>query len=223
MKQMHEIQKAILEIGSQENLRDLTLREIGKKVERITGEKADYRQKIKHHIDQLIKKGLLQLDSKNNKLQTRPVGVSRETSGLVSIPIVGSANCGPATQIAQEDIEGYLRVSSKLVKPQKTLFAIRAIGDSMNEANTEGGSINDGDFVIVDGNDTDAKNGDYVLSVIDGLANIKRLKRNDEDKTIALISESTNQYPPIYIHEEDIESNEYLINGKVIRVIKNVN
>ena len=57
-----------------------------------------------------------------------------------------------------------------------------------------------------------------VLSVISGLANIKRLTEDKANKQIVLQSESSQFFPPIHIHEDDLD--EYLVNGKVIEVIK---
>lgn len=78
-------------------------------------------------------------------------------------------------------------------------------------------AIEDGDYVIVDSGNINAKNGDYVVSVIDGLANIKKYLWDNKNLRILLVSESTHNYPPIFIHEDD----NFLINGKIIQVIKN--
>ena len=86
----------------------------------------------------------------------------------------------------------------------------------MNQAQigTEKLSIEDGDYVVVDSSNTSPRNHDYVLSVIDGMANIKKfVQRGDQ---IALISESAHSYQPILIHPDD----NYLVNGVVIQVIK---
>ena len=62
------------------------------------------------------------------------------------------------------------------------------------------------------------KNGDYVLSIIDGMANIKRYFRDLEYQRIILLSESSASISPIFIHRDDMDN--YLVNGKVIQVIK---
>lgn len=123
--------------------------------------------------------------------------------------------------VAESHIEGMLAVSRKLL-PKKNLsenlFAIKAVGSSMNRANINGKSINDGDYVIVSRDDMEIKNGDYVLSVISGLANIKRYVEDGKHEQIVLQSESDKFFPPIHIHKEDLD--EYFLNGKVIEVIK---
>ena len=85
----------------------------------------------------------------------------------------------------------------------------------------KGNTIEDGDFVIIDKNDKNPNNGDYVLSIIDDVANIKKFVRDRKNKQIILLSESTEDLPPIYIHPKDFS--EYIIGGKVIQVIKKPN
>jgi len=86
----------------------------------------------------------------------------------------------------------------------------------MNRAEIDGKKIDDGDYVIIDSQNCEAKDGEVVLSVIDGMANIKKFSVDEENNQIVLVSESTQNFPPIYIHQDD----DYMINGKVIQVIK---
>ncbi len=137
----------------------------------------------------------------------------------ISLPVVGAANCGPAELVAEENIDGYLKVSRKLLPDTKGLFALRASGNSLNKSNIEGKNIEDGDFVIIDPNYRYPKDGDYVLSIIDGLANLKKFKIDKKNNQITLVSESTEDYKPIFIHEGD----DYVVNGKVVGVIKKPN
>jgi len=90
---------------------------------------------------------------------------------------LGYADCGEAKQIAEEIPEGFLKISSKLLSATKNIFAIQAIGSSMNRAKIgkDNKSIEEGDFVIIDYDDKIPKNGEYFLSIIDGMA--KSLKK----------------------------------------------
>jgi repressor LexA len=206
---MHKIQEQILKLTDSKNLGQMTLREIGE----IIGEK--YPQKIKHHLDQLQKKGLLKIDRKAKIISRNsrgPVGNSK----LMSIPIVGAANCGPATIFANENIEGYLKISKSILRKCQNIFAIRAQGLSMNRAEINGQVIEDGDYLLVDSSQTSPSNGDIILSVIDDMANIKKYVWDEDNNQIVLVSQSTKDIPPIYIHEDD----SFMINGKVIQVIK---
>ena len=141
---------------------------------------------------------------------------SENSDIFLSIPIFGTANCGPRTIYANQNIEGYLKVSKKLLNKKNNIFALRAEGNSLNKANINGKSIEDGDFVIVDSQITSPNNGDYVVSVIEEMANIKKYVWDEKNSQIVLISESTQNYDPIYIHKDD----NIIINGKVIDVIK---
>lgn len=204
---MHKIQEKLLrniEIG---NLTGMTLREIGETIEEVSP------QKIKHHLSQLAKKGFIIYNPEKREIRRPPI-TSKE--GLVSIPIVGLANCGPANIFADERVEGYLKVSKKIAPKGSKLFILRAEGNSMNLANINRKTIEDGDFVVVDSTQKNFEPNKYVVSVIDGMANIKKLIEDKKNKRIILKSESTQDYLPIFIHPSD----SYHISGRVIDVIK---
>jgi SOS-response transcriptional repressor LexA len=206
---MHAIQEKLLKLISERNIGNLTLRQIGELVH----EKLP--QKIKHHLNQLEQKGFIVIDTKSEKI-SRTSNTPKTNDLLVSIPILGTANCGPATVYADENIEGYLKVSKRLISKQKGIFAIKAQGNSLNRASIKGKSVESGDFVIIDSNQTSPKDGDYVLSIIDNMANIKKFRLDASNERIVLLSESTQNLNPIFIHIED----DFRINGKVIDVIK---
>ncbi len=204
---MHKIQEKLLNIIEYKNLAGMTLREIG----RLIGEGSA--QKIKHHLTQLSKKGFITYNP--TKREIRKVReVSKE--GFFSLPIVGSANCGPATIFANENITGYLKISKKLAPRGGKLFILRAEGDSMNQASINGKNIKDGDFVIVDSEQKNPEAGYYIVSVIDEVANIKKFVHDRKNKRIILQSESTKEYLPIFIHEDD----KYEVSGRVVGVIR---
>lgn len=214
---MHKIQQELLRVAQEKNLGQYTLREIGSFI----GESSP--QKIKHHIQQLQTKGLIKIDKMKGIIKKTTQEWERSLSGntkLLTIPILGSVNAGPAQIFTETNIEGFLKISSTLLAPVKTkeprFFALKVSGVSMNRAKIEGKRIEDGDYVIVDVSDKHVKNGDIVLSIIDGMANIKRFFLDKENNQVVLMSESTKDFPPIYIHEDD----DFMINGKVVQVIK---
>ena len=179
---------------------------------------------VHQHLTMLESKGFLSRKKSQHRSMTvqspqlieSPYG---NTVGLdsISLPIVGSANCGPADILAEENIEGYLKVSKSLLNRRDGLFVVRASGDSMNKADFFGKTIENGDFVIIDSLDRNAKHGDYVLSIIDGCANLKRfiIDRNGQ-KLLVSESKSQKDYKPIFLHDAD----DFMINGKIISVIK---
>ncbi len=213
---MHNIQEKLLLLSEKKNLARLTLREMGEFI----GEQGSP-QKIKHHLIQLEKKGLIRVDKIKGLIQrTEPGWVKgfAKKARLLSIPILGSASCGPAELFAEQNVQGYLRVSDTLLGRKKAgnFYALKANGLSMNRASVDGKNIEDGDYLIIDNEISNPENGDVVVSVIDGMANIKRFILDRENEQIALLSESTKEFSPIYIHGGD----GYFVNGKVIQVIK---
>jgi len=175
-------------------------------------------QIAKYHLQQLEKRGLIQMNLDEGVLKLVQKGYNHATkSPLFAIPIVGAANCGPAVTYADQKVDSYLKISSSLLPRNKNrLFAIKADGDSMNRAKINGKSIETGDYVLVD-RETKYGNGDVVLAIVDGLATIKEFYLDRTHNRIILKANSDHEYMPIYIGEDD----QFIINGKVVDVIKN--
>lgn len=205
---MHVIQEKILELAKTKDVLELGIRPLGREIG------VDKPQLVKHHLLRLQKLGLIKSKSVIEFRNALAHSSSLQPS-LVEIPVVGSANCGPATLIAEEQTDHYLKVSESILRKRGNIFALVAKGDSMNKSNINGLNIEEGDYVIVDSDQRAPSQGDYILSVIGNCANIKRYART-KDGNIALLSESTENYPPIYIGEDD----QFIVNGKVIQVIK---
>lgn len=214
---MNDTQVHILELAKTTDINTLGIRELARQL-------GVHPQTAKYHREQLIKKGQLK--------RTGVFRASRVDEGLlvgaqlVTIPYLGAANCGPATRVAGAEPVGEICVSSRLLERAcdlDSLFAVKADGTSMNQAHLYGETIDDGDFVIVDSARVPEK-GDYVVATVNNLANIKRfLPELDSDgqlSRIALISESTEEYEPIFIHPED--QSEGLIAGVALHVVKRV-
>jgi SOS-response transcriptional repressor LexA len=210
---MNQNQQKILELIKQKDISGMSFRAIGRELD------IPNPQTVIYHIKKLKDKGLLYFDTKNRQRVSKPKAFLVDK--LFNIPILGSANCGPAMELAQEDVQGYLKISQKLVKKTKPdgLIAIKAVGESLNNANIEGDSIEDGDYVIVDCK-KEPQNSDYVLSIIDEAANFKQFFKDKKKKEIRLVSNSTIDIAPIVLHEQDIETSNYRVNGVVVRVVK---
>ncbi len=198
MKKLDEKQQKILDLARRKDISDMTLTDIKKE----TG--INHLYKVKYHLEQLRKKGLIYMDPEGKKqkaTQTKGFFVDN----LLSIPIVGYANCGPAMELADEQVQGHLKISKRLVKctNPESLIALRAVGNSLNKANIQGEKVKDGDYLIVDCK-KQPENKDYILSVIDGAANFKKFFKDDKKKEIRLVSESTQDIAPIILHEEDL-------------------
>lgn len=176
-----------------------------------------------YHVKKLQDAGYLEKEigrSRSLKAMNIPFGnfLYNKLPSYFSLPVLGSANCGPANIFAVEDPREYMTISLEKLgrKSKEGLFVLEAEGDSMNSAKigAEKNSIEDGDYVIIDSAVIVPSEGDYVLSILDGCANIKKFKKVDGRP--ALISESTKDYKPIFLSSAD----NFMVNGKVIAVIK---
>ncbi len=221
---LHPIQSKLLELSQRENLAELSLRQMAEAI----GQPKESPQKIKHHLLQLQKKGFLTIDRSRGTME-RAGSSSRLTTGLLkarktasrlfTLPVIGTASCGPETIFAEENFDGFLRVSSKLLGQSRPngLYAIKASGTSMNRANVNGKSIEDGDYIVVDSKRTNAVTNDVVLAIVDDKAVVKRLIDDTANGQVVLKSDSSFDYDPIYLHPDD----KFVISGKVVAVIKN--
>lgn len=221
---MNSIRTSLKNLAEEVDLSTLSLREIGRRIG-LEGEK-NHPETIRYHWRKLFEAGEVPVlyDGRSNLRRSSSVdrtAVLGDQAKLVSIPIFGRADCGPATKVAEQEDLGTLRISSTLLhtRDYSSLYALQAAGDSMNRAVVDGRTINDGDYVIVDRRLTSPQNGDCVVAVVDGLANIKRFYR--EKDRITLLSESTEQFDPIFIHPED--QSDSLIGGKVVQVVAKPN
>jgi len=177
-----------------------------------------------YHVKKLQDAGYLEkVEGRSRSLKANNITFGGLSSKVMpeylSLPVLGSANCGDATIFAVEEPREFVSVSvSKLGRKSKEgLFILEADGDSMNLAKIglEKMSIDNGDYVIIDSNKNTPSEGEYVLSIIDGCANIKKFAKIDGK--FALVSESTNlEHKPIYIGT----AGDYMVNGKIIGVIK---
>ncbi len=215
---MNDYQQKLYQLSQTSDLGKMSLRQIAKLIGA-----DDKPQIVKHHLLQLEKAGLLQLNIEEGIIRPTKKGfnVALTRSPFYSLPIVGAANCGPANIYAEERIQGYLKVSSKMLPRKKQdLFVLIADGPSMNRAEVrEGVTIEDGDFVVVDSTYKIPKNGDIVVAIIDGMATIKRYNEDKQNQRVVLEADSTEKYHPIFIHEGD----NFVVSGKVVEVIKKSN
>lgn len=211
---MNETQEQILELAKHKDINALGIRELARQL-------GVHPQTAKYHREQLIKKGLLR---RTGTFRASRVDQNMlDGADLVTIPYLGAANCGPAARFAGAEPAGQLSISSRLLHTKKlsSLFAIKADGNSMNQARLYGETIEDGDFVIID-SEAEPKNNDYVVATVNNLANIKKYAPefgiDGTLQRITLLSESTDKYEPIFIHPED--EAEQLIAGVAVQVIK---
>lgn len=208
---MHPIQQKLLDIAKLQDITKL------RRIDLVEMVNCEYPSQITHHLNQLVKRG--DLVRKDGRL----VPALSTNAGLLRIPVMGEADCGEATKYADGRIVDNLAVSPSVLKPKLSnkLYALIARGDSMNQAVVEGKTIEDGDYIIVEKKDDYVpKDGDIIVSIIAGLANVKRLRRDNERQRILLLSESRRQkdFAPIVISDQD----DFSVDGKVVDIVKGV-
>ncbi len=213
---MNENFKKILEYSKNNDIPSIGYREVARQL----GIKNP--QTIIYYLKKIESEGWLYYDPKT-KTKKPAKRKAFAVDNFFNIPVLGAANCGLATELAEQKIQGFVKISQKSLNlsAPDNLMAIKAIGNSLNKADIKGDSIDEGDYVIVDCSKKIPTNGDYVLSIIDGAANFKRFYKDDQKKEIRLVSESTSDIPPIVLHEDDVNDSSYMVNGVVVRVIKN--
>ena len=109
----------------------------------------------------------------------------------VEVPIVGTASCG-CLLLAEENIEGTLPVSARLVPPPYRYFILRASGDSMNQKGIENGHM------VLVRQQSIARYGDSVVALVDDEATIKEL-RTTKDAVILQPKSSNKKHRPIVL------------------------
>lgn len=209
---MHEIQQKLLSLAETTDLGSVSYYALAK----LLG--VNHHNKVRFHLEQLIRKGLL-VRNKNTGSIAKVIN-GEVFRGFISIPIMGEANCGVPLIFAENTIKGFLRVSPSSLRTNRLekIYALKAVGDSMNATNIHGRSIESGDYVLVEDTST-VNHGEVVVSIIDGAANIKRLLIDGANHRLILLSESQEPLPPIVIDESDIDSH-YQVAGRVIDIIK---
>lgn len=121
------------------------------------------------------------------------------------IPIVGTVAAGNLT-LAEQVVDNFVRVSTKLAKPGQDYFILRVKGDSMNRA-----GIRNGDLVLVRQQPT-AREGEIVVATVDDEATVKYFHR--DRGVVILRPDSTDEsFRPIILSEQ------LMIQGVVVQTL----
>ena len=212
---MNAIQQQLLKLADTVDLGKVTYYKLSKDLQ------VDHPFKVKYALDQLVKKGHLLRNLQTGSISTPKSDTT--SRGLINIPYYGEVNCGEALTFADNEIKSYLRLSPSVMGDSslKGVFALKAVGKSMNEASINGKPVYEGDYVIAKRAEAySPKNGDYVISVIWGAANLKQFHRDSKNRQILLMSQSSDDLPPIVISEQDAdEIGAYFVAARAIDVI----
>lgn len=155
------------------------------------------------HLNALEKMGYIRRDpSKPRAIEIVEDDFYLTRRELVNVPIVGTITAGEPI-LATQNIEGYFPVPMEYM-PNEQTFMLNVKGNSMIEA-----GIFDGDQILVKVQNT-ARNGDYVVALIDDSATVKTFYK--EDGHIRLQPENSSMDPIIV--------NDVKILGKVIGLFR---
>ncbi|MCX6565128.1 MAG: peptidase S24 [Candidatus Aminicenantes bacterium] len=195
-KELHPIQKKLLDI-LKNNIEDpLTIREIQGMLD------ASSTSVVAYHIAQLEKRGFL----KKNPLNPKDYHILKDgpEKQIVYLNLYGLAHCGARGSILEGDPIDRIPLSARLISfPASEAFMVKAKGDSMEPL------IHEGDLIIARKCNS-AENGRIVVCINNGEALIKKIKR--ESKNTILISENS-KHPPF------LASKKFRIEGEVRGII----
>lgn len=148
------------------------------------------------YLDALVEKGYIKKDRTPRSIKL--VEDFKEIDGQTElIPLLGTASCGTPAFFADDNVEEFIPVDTKLLNNfnKHSYFLIRTSGTSMNKA-----GIKDDSLVLVEKLDS-YTDGDRVVAVLDGLATIKRLHQGKD--AYVLTPESTDpKHKPIIVKDE---------------------
>jgi repressor LexA len=163
------------------------------------------------HLNALETKGYIRkVEGKARGIIVTADEAGKAPDEMVRVPLVGSVACGMPIW-AEEMIEEWIPLSTKLVGYHQDVFMLRAKGDSMNLA-----GIDDGDFIVFRKQST-ALPGEKVVVLIGTEATVKQVKF--EKDRVVFEPMSTNKEHKVIVPKPGT----FMIQGKVIGVIKNFN
>jgi repressor LexA len=159
------------------------------------------------HLNALEMKGYIErVDNKARGILL--VNEGRKADDMIQVPLVGNVACGMPIW-AEEMIEEIVSLPRTFVKYAKDVFMLRAKGDSMDLA-----GIEDGDYILFHKQDT-ADAGDKVVVLLGNEATCKKFVVEKGQPVFRPMS--TNPQNKDVVPED----NTFMIQGKVIGVIKN--
>ena len=153
-------------------------------------------------IDRLVASGLIKKNGRSLILLNTYDDSSVST---VEVPLVGSIACGTPI-FAEENIQTYISISTRMAKKGSKYFLLRALGDSMDEA-----GINSGDLLLIRQQET-AENGDKVVALINDKATMKIFERT-RDAVILRPKSKNKDHKPIILTDN------CMIQGVVVAVL----
>jgi len=161
------------------------------------------------HLNALELKGYIsRIDNKTRGILVTNSNTEASPDEIIQVPLVGNVACGMPI-FAEEMIEEIISLPRTFVKYGQDVFMLRAQGDSMNL-----GGIDEGDYILFHKQEF-ADSKDKVVVLIGTEATVKEYLIKEDHEEFRPIS--SNSAHKVIIPEEGT----YMIQGKVIGVIKN--
>jgi len=162
---------------------------------------------VHEHLATLERKGFIKrYDGSVRGIEVLTEYLDTSLQGI-ELPLVGFIAAGQPIEAIENSLETVM-VSADLVSKTKRCYVLQVKGDSMID---EG--IFDGDFVVIQQQDT-ANDGDIVVALIDnGFATLKSIYREKNGKI--RLQPANSKMDPIYVDAKDLQ-----IQGKVTGVVR---
>lgn len=156
------------------------------------------------HLKALEQKGyIIRRKHMKRNIAIRDVDSTNSINWTVSIPVMASVGCDNLNVFAEDKYDESIDVDKKLIEGKGDIVAVRAVGNSMYDAD-----IHDGDYVLIALTDV-AENGDRIAAVIGDMVTVKRYEKRG-GVTILRPESKDPKYKPIILNED------FKIAGKVI-------
>ena len=136
--------------------------------------------------------------------------ISPYTGSMIRVPLLGSIQCGSATEVF-EDVEEEILVPQNKIRKDLKYFILKARGDSMNKV-----GIKEGDLVLCWQKLT-AHEGDKVVALVDNNVTIKEYHRT-ENGVILKPCSTNSDHEDIIMNEGDTIQG--IVQGVVERIIE---
>lgn len=158
---------------------------------------------VHSHLETLEKNGYIKRDpSKPRAIEILDDNFNLTRREMVNVPIIGTVTAGQPI-LAVENIEGYFPIPMEFM-PNEVTFMLRVKGESMINA-----GIFNNDLILVK-QQTYARNGDYVVALLDDSVTIKTFYT---EKGRYRLQPENDYMEPIYVDQ-------VMILGKVIGLFR---
>lgn len=161
------------------------------------------------HLKALERKGyIVRRKHAKRNIELRNADRHNFANATMAIPVAASVGCDDLSVFAHATHDEFIEVDRKIVEKKGDVVAVRAVGNSMNDAD-----IFDGDYVLIQLTDQ-AENGDRIAAIVGDMVTVKKLEKRN-GMTILRPESKDPKYKPIILSED------FKIAGKVICTVPN--